>query len=314
MNQNDIYRLNERFVKDFAIKIETGIASTPYFEERLSLYELYRPGTIAKYKEFISYVSDNFENVNDFYTKRNEFIANLLADQEYRQEKFGLKGNVLKEYEVSQDNISSADIYKETNLDKVLVSIDLKSASFQALKLFNPEIVRNCSSYDEYVKTLTDYKYFNNKRIRSNSFGKTCNKQIYKIEKFITRKVLDVVLKYVDVKDVVCYNSDEVVFVKNDNLDKVIEDINTLSANEGFVFDIEMFYLTKINGISKGFLKHITDIKTKEERIDVCGVSAINMTFVLCALYGVKVVPSYLYFKDNDNFLCKFVEYPKISC
>lgn len=314
MTQNDIYRLNERFVKDFAVKMDVGVASSEYFKDRLSLWEAHRPGTIEKYNEFISYVQSNFKTVDDFYIARNNFSQTIISDQEDRQERFGLKGNKLEEYQISQDNISSADIYKETNLSKTLISIDLKSASFQALKLFNSEIVRNAKDYPEYVSMLTDYKYFDNKRIRSIVFGKTCNKQIYKIEKFITRKVVDIVLQYEDISNIVCYNSDEVVFVKTANLKNILRDIDSLSKSSGIIFDEEEFYLTKIDGISRGFLKHIIDLKTNEKRIDICGVSAINTTFVLCALYKKEIIPSYLYFKDNDGYLCKFIEYPQVSC
>lgn len=314
MNKTDIFRLNERFIKDFGIKMDVGIGSTEFFDERLSLYDAHRPGLIKKYNEFKDYVSDNFKTMDEYYVQRNNFVSNLISDQEERQDKFGLKGNSLDEYKISQDNISSAAIYNESNLNKTLISVDLKSASFQALKLFNPEIVRNAVDYPSYVKMLTDYKYFDNKRIRSTNFGKTCNKQIYKIEKFITRKVVDIVLNYEDISKIVCFNSDEVIFYKTDNVEKILADIKTLSLTSGIVFDEEEFYLTKINGISKGFLKHITDIKTNEKRIDICGVSAINTTFVLCSLYDKEILPSYLYFKDNDNLLCKFVEYPKVTC
>ena len=313
MSNEELYRLNERFVKDFAVKIDVSIASSPYFKERLVQYEAFRPGTIDKYHNFIRDVESNFSSVDEFYDVRNDFIQRLISDQEERQALYGFKGNGLKEYSIENNNLRSGNAYKDTSLGKTLISIDLKSANFQSLKFFNPEIVRNCKTYEEYVSYFTTFKNFGNKRIRSTSFGKTCNKQIYKIERFLTNKVVEIILKYEPESNIFCFNSDEVVFLKTNNLDKILEEVSNLSKEIDIIFDIEEFFLRKINGIKDGYVKEITDLKTKEKRRDICNVSAKEFPFVLAALYGEHIKDSYLYFKDNDNHLCKYIEYPQVE-
>lgn len=313
MEQKELYRLNERFVKDFGVKIDPLIASSPYFEERLSQYESYRPGITLKYFNFLKEIENRFKSVDEYYEYRNDFIKRLISDQEERQLKFGLKGNSLVDYKISQENISSNEIYKDTNLNKTMISVDLKSANFQALRFFNKEIVKGCKTYEEYVATFTDYNQLANKRIRATSFGKTCNKQIYKVEKFITKKIVDIVLKYEDVSNIYCFNSDEVVFLKTDNLSKILEDINSLSKSIDIVFDIEEFFLQKVEGINSGYIKNIIDLKTKETRIDICGVNSVEFPFVLSALNNEPIRESYLYFKNTNGYLCKFIDYPKVK-
>lgn len=314
LEKNELFRLNERFVRDFSFKI--GAINSPfyYFHKRLEQYELYKNGTIGKYNDFLDEFEKNFESVNEYYDVRNQFISEIIADQESRQLKYNLKGNSLTEYSFEQHGISSRDIYNESNLGKTLISVDLKAASFQALKFFNPLIVNNCKNYEDYVFQFTNIKNFSNKHIRSTSFGKTCNNQIYKIEKFLTSKALEIVLHYEPVENVICFNSDEVVFLKTDNFENILKDIQKLSEDIDVIFDIEEFSLKKIKGLSGSeYIKDIFDFASRTNRIDICGVNSIDFPFVLCALYDKPVDEAFLYFQNKDGYLCKFIDYPIVT-
>ena len=98
----ELERLNERFLKDFDIKIKPDIAYTDYFDARLKQYELYKPGTIEKYEEFKKYITDTYENMDSYYNERNNFIRTVLMDQQMRQKKYGIVGNELKEYNIKK--------------------------------------------------------------------------------------------------------------------------------------------------------------------------------------------------------------------
>ena len=141
----EIDRLNERFIKDFALKMKPNIAYTPYFYERLEQYELYKPGTLKQYEDFKEYITSTYRDMDEYYDERNKFIQSIIKDQENLQDKYGIKGNALKEYNIGKYDFGSKNIYNMENINVQMISIDLKSASFQAListrKLLGIQIV-----------------------------------------------------------------------------------------------------------------------------------------------------------------------------
>lgn len=309
----EIDRLNERFIKDFALKMKPNIAYTPYFYERLEQYELYKPGTLKQYEDFKEYITSTYRDMDEYYDERNKFIQSIIKDQENLQDKYGIKGNALKEYNIGKYDFGSKNIYNMENINVQMISIDLKSASFQALRYFNKKIVRNTDSYPEYVSFFTDKKYFDNKRIRSGAFGKTCNKQIEKLEKYITEMILKAVLKYQDASTVKCFNHDEVIFLKTDKSSDVLKEVQKLSKDIDVIFDIEQYTLTPIIGSDGGFVKEITDLKTGEKRNDFVGLNSNHTPFAICALTNTKIEDNFLYFIDQDGYLCKMIEHPEFK-
>ncbi len=309
----EIDRLNERFIKDFALKMKPNIAYTPYFYKRLEQYELYKPGTLKQYEEFKKYITSTYESMDEYYDERNKFIQSIIKDQETLQEKYGIIGHNLNEYNIKKYNFSSKSIYNMENANTQMISIDLKSASFQALRYFNKEIVRNTESYPEYVSLFTDKKYFDNKRIRSSVFGKNGNKQIEKLEKYITEMILKVVLKHQDASTVKGFNHDEVIFLKTDKSSDVLKEVQKLSKDIDVIFDIEQYTLTPIIGSDGGFVKNIIDLKTNELRKDFVGLNVNYTSFAISALTNTKIEDEFLYFIDQEGYLCKMIEYPEFT-
>jgi len=309
----EIDRLNERFLKDFGIKINPKMAYTDYFYDRLKKYELYKPGTLVKYEEFKKYILDNFTSMDEYYDERNAFIQAIISDQIKLQEEFGIRGSNLKEYDIPKYDFSSRSIYNMNNANKTLISVDLKSASFQALKFFNKELVRNCGTYSDYVKLFTDKKYFDNKRIRSTVFGRTSVRQIEKIEKYITEKFLKDVLSLQDKSTIVNFNNDEVVFEKTDKSLDVIENIKKTAKSMGIIVDIEQFTLYPLIGCKNGYVKDLVDLQTNEKRQELFDINPLYVPFAINALTNTKVQEEDTFFVDQDGLLCKIIDVPEIS-
>ena len=309
----ELERLNERFLKDFDIKIKPDIAYTDYFDARLNQYELYKPGTIEKYEEFKKYITDTYENMDSYYNERNNFIKNVLTDQQMRQKKYGIEGNELKEYNIKKYPFSRKDVYNDEGLNKTFISMDLKSASFQALRYFNKEIIRNTDSYKDYVSLFTDKLYFDNKRIRSSIFGKTCNDKIAKIEKFITEKILLEVLKTEEESSIKSFNNDEVVFEVQNDSSTTVENVKKFAKNLDIIVDIEQFELSKIVGSDNGYVKNLIDLNTGERKKEFCGLNINQVPFAIAALSKTEIEDELLYFVNQEGYLCKMIEYPKFN-
>ena len=117
MRPEDISNLNRRFVKDFSLQINPEIAKTEHFYDRLEQYELYRPGTMEAYRNFMSEIS-KFETAENYYDVRNKVIKTVIDEQERLQKEFNFSYSNLPEYKIKERNISSIPVYNETRIGK----------------------------------------------------------------------------------------------------------------------------------------------------------------------------------------------------
>ena len=69
---------------------------------------------------------------------------------------------------------SRNSIYKKTNTGKILLSIDLSNANFNALRKFDESLVINKKNYYEFISEFTEIEHIRkSKYIRQVIFGHT---------------------------------------------------------------------------------------------------------------------------------------------
>lgn len=285
--------LKQRFCKDMNLSIK--IFEEPYFANFLELYDK-QFKSISKYNRFI-------EAVNKFGSEQAYFEAyNSLKDRviEYLNNNsdmlFFAREEDMNKFACQNKGYPTNDIFKDTNDGKVFVSIDMIKGNFTALHHYNPNIVKNCGTYEEFIRTFTDVSHFvESKYIRQVVFGNVNPKRQVTYEKFLMDKVLTRFLDKgaVSPKDIEFFSTDEIVFsvptefIKNNEVDSnfynsVMSVVKWAKENNINVRG-EFFELRKIPGTSGYVKKYLMD---KKGEVDFKCLDFLTMPFVLRAYQG----------------------------
>lgn len=259
-NHKKIYSkdLANRFVSDYKLPIQ--MTDEKYFFYYLDLYEKdYQSRT--KYDKLCDLIEKEYNGspnkfLDDYYHIRDTIITTVENSEAYKKfnemdmNKFSIKDKL---------NITSNNIYNETNVGKVFVSFDLKKANFQALKYVDPEIVLNSKSYQEFIGKFTSLEYVaESKYTRQVIFGKLNPKRHITVEKYIIRKIYDFLkdrwgLPYNCVSisnDEIIFNIGELKKLYTDEVFSVVDKVNECNKfiNDvlGFEMNVEVYVLHKV--------------------------------------------------------------------
>ena len=155
-------------------------------------------------------------------------------------------------FPVEQYSIPTGDNYNYESAGKDFISIDLKNAAFQAMKLWDRlygkehgyligDLIHDYRSFVSYVvnnsgfranhgeaitNTVIDY-ISTCKSLRQVIFGKTNPKRIMHIEKFIMQSVVKLINSTFNIMPV-RFNNDEVVYEYNEQLERSLYEDSTL--------------------------------------------------------------------------------------
>ena len=125
----------KRFVNDYDLPIPI-IGNGDNFEYHINLYEE-DFNTLTLYNKTLNEIKENFDNnVNKFldnYYKVREDIIQTITKSEAFQRFNGMDMNIYSDK--NKVNITSNNIYKQTNIGKFFISVDLKKANFHSTKL-----------------------------------------------------------------------------------------------------------------------------------------------------------------------------------
>ncbi|EEM25100.1 hypothetical protein P9035_18850 [Bacillus thuringiensis] len=234
--------LKNRFVKDFSLPIK--VFQEPYFSYYLELYDETHQ-TKRKYNMFKDAVERNGgeRGFMDYYNQLKDKVSNTIK-QTNAFDVFN--HDRLEEYDVQKHSFSKQNIYQKENVGKVFVSVDLKTANFQALKWYDKSLVLGMDSYEDLMKVFTDEKYFiQSKYLRQVIFGNLNPKKQVKIEEYLTYAVLQLFLQ-----EGVCKEEDVRMFSKDEFVFEIPKEkaMNfNGSATESFIGDcFENNILTKV--------------------------------------------------------------------
>lgn len=297
----------KRFVKDYSLPIQ--IVQEPYFMYFLNLYDK-QYDIINKFnllQEAIkqSGSEDNF--LNEYYKIRDNIITSIEKLDKYKEY------NTIKmdNYNVPNNSYPSHDIFNMSNVNKYFLSIDLKKANFQVLKLFYSELVFNSNTYQELIGKFTNLEYMKeSKYLRQVIFGNMNPKRQIKLERFIIQKILDFILEkgFFKGNQIRMVSNDEIIFELEFSEDydlwkaDYIKLINSIKNDLNYEVDIEIYKLLNIEGSTKYFVKKFVN-KTGYE--------------LMCIpiVYFAQIFKKYndIQLEDNDllfyyeNQICKFI-------
>lgn len=264
-------KILKRFIKDY--KLPISILEEPYFSYFLNLYNSTH-NTLEKYKLLVDTVS-KFNSEEEFlqhYTEIKEKIFDAVKSTKAYKEFNNANSDKYK----IKSKISKNNIFNMGNVNKYFISIDLTKANFQAFKYFNKEIVLNCDTYDEFIGKFTDLEYIkNSKYIRQVIFGNMNPKKQIKIEKHMTKQILDLLLNNFELlkkENIKMFMPDEIIFELPYKIAQSIPQLVYLHGNInhivekelGFDINIEIYKLRNIGNSEKYFVKEFLS-KSGEE-------------------------------------------------
>lgn len=240
--------LAERFVKDYNIPIQ--ITYSRYFWYFLELYE----DDYSSYTKFESLIKEIKEKYNsdedmflkEYYKVRNEIIETINNSQSY-QNFNNMDMNVFNKNK--NYGISKNDVFKENNIGKNFLSIDLTKANFQALKFVDKNIVLGCENYEDLISKFTDSEYIKgSKYLRQVIFGKLNPSRHITVEKHITCLIMETLSNkgYLSELTPVSISNDEIVFEFNEKIFQYIKNNEELLSYTKIIHDL---IYDKLDGI-----------------------------------------------------------------
>lgn len=311
--------LKKRFCKDFGIKI--SIYDEPFFEERLDTL-----GYKKEYHDFCSMIAQKFNyNEYDFFEYASDVqnkAISIIKDSSYllSGESYDVLMNENKDF-CKKYQLPHADIYKEQNIGKKFLSIDMSKANFSVLvllsKIYDGDFNHNDFSYDAFMKNITELDYFSkSKYSRQVIFGNCNSKRLQGIEKNVMFHFVDQLEKAFHgiSRSVVCLNNDEIVLDMSEaeTYAKLCDIQNFIEAftyhQESVPLHINYFKLGKAYGTGTYLKQDLVENKTPELKCN----NPIDTLFVTKTLNNIP-------FTENDKVFysefgpAKLLEYPEIT-
>ena len=165
----------------------------------------------------------------------------ILANAEYKRF-YGMSTADLPK--ITTEN----DVYCDENVDKLLISVDVKAANFRVLNHYCPTLFEGCSEWSDFIKRFTHYNFpLISKPFRVILINELDNKEGHKFPIIFINELFShlTTTKYTDILKIVCCKNDEVVFeienVDNFNLNEFTEIVNSVRD----FFRIDLFRLRK---------------------------------------------------------------------
>eukprot|EP01084_Bolivina_argentea_P234227 394322_1 len=190
----------------------------------------------------------------------------------------------MKIFDEKMNNIKKNKLghcYNNDNVNKILCSIDLRSAHMQCTMYLDKRILNGYDKWEYFMSEFTEYELFQkSKAMRLHILGKT----IPKIQSKITNYFIEILINklkeknkidLIDENDSNLYvNHDEVIIRLNQNDEKIREkqikrienDVNELL--EYFKCRVEVFYLKKVCNNKKWYLKDFLNGKKEIKCVD----------------------------------------------
>lgn len=243
----------KRFVKDFNLPIQ--VVQEPYFS-----YYMEELDEHFNTHEKLKYLTDIIEKLGSedaFFIEANRIKDFLIEEISSYDVYTDLSKNLLEDYKV-KNQILQKNVYNQGNHDKAFISIDLKHANFNVMKMYSPTLTMGFETYEDLIGSVSEFDYFKkSKYMRQVIFGNLLPKKQQRMQSWVMDQVVSVLNKNVGIglDNFISVSADEVVFEMNEFINptiKAIEDkLKTENRHTADMFDnfkINAFTLKSIGG------------------------------------------------------------------
>lgn len=307
-------KLKQRFCKD--CKIPISVYDEPYFSERLELYDKFY-NSKEKWNVFLNEVA-KYDCEQDYFEEYNRVKEQAMSSIKESDAFKRFNNEDMNKFSVKYSDLPTKDIYKEFNVNKLFISIDMKKANFSALQHYDSNMFGDSQTWEDFIGEYTNNKHIiNSKYIRQVVLGNCNPRRQVAYEKYLMGEVLSHIEKY-NLKDkVVFFSNDEIVFdMSEDNVELKLllhmckclqEDIN---EDLNIPCRVELFKLLNIKG-TDGYLKEV--IKNIDEReYKIKCLNNYMLPFVLRKLQNQEITENDKVF-IHEGLLSKFIGRPNIE-
>lgn len=157
------------FVKDF--KLPIAVPKEPYFTHFINLYDnlLQTKHKLSLMNSVIEYCKKNNTNFNSYSKDVVKRVATSIQDHpDYAK----LKDTISKVSVPKMPNKANIYSYDVIPCKKWYISVDIRKADFSSIKRFQPSLIDNKGSFEEFILKFTPYEYYRKaKHFRSVVFG-----------------------------------------------------------------------------------------------------------------------------------------------
>lgn len=304
-------KLRQRFCKDWNIPVK--LYTEPYFSERLAIYNqhVFIVHLLGEFVELVTRAGGEqgyFTLYNEVKDKAIQYLNDSESMTYFREQEDMNKYPPLK-------NFPSKDIFKQTFIGKTFVSIDLSKGNYTALRHYDPEIVGNTDTYEDFMAMFTDEPYLKgSKYIRQVIFGNVNPKRQVTYEKYLMSQLLsDLLGQGIPTESVVFLSTDEIVLDADAYTDEIFSIIDATVSNHrdsGVNTRVEHFklhYIPEAETYVKEFLNE--DLKGT---VEFKCMTSNMMPFVLKTFYGNPITDNDYVF-ELDGRLAKWLDETTIS-
>jgi hypothetical protein len=305
-------KLKERFCKDRNLPIK--IFDEAVFLDRLDLMES-QYNARSDYEKFVKML-EKFSNEDEYFKTYSQLKDAAIERLKNNIESTDFNSRDFNEFAVKKYNFPTKDIYHKSNVGKKFLSLDMIKGNFTALRHYNPNIVDNCYTFEEFISQFTNEEHLiSSKYIRQVIFGNNNPKRQVAYEKYLMGIVLKKVLQVFKNEDIAYFSTDEIVvclesYTEKELKNKIKEVSNIVNESYGENINIraEYFMLESIEN-TDGYIKKFFENKKGYE---VKKINHLIIPFVLRALNNEYVKPFDQIFIFEDK-KAQLLEYPEIE-
>lgn len=301
-------KLKERFVRD--CKIPIRLYTEPYFTERIELLDRFYD-TKSKWQAFLEMI-EKFPNEEEYFAMYNstkEAAMDFIKSSEGFNNFNKLDMNL---FAIKNKNLPSKDIFKQSNIGRSFISIDMKKANFSSLRYYDASIFDNATTWEDFIRKFTDNDYIiNSKYIREVIMGNCNPSRVITYEKHLTDMILTMLEdEGITLDKIVFFSNDEIVIDTSD-MDRAValKIAENVQANAFVPLRIEDFSLRAVtkNGKIIGYIKVLTD-----GTYDFKCFNNLDLLLVIRLLKNEDIHESDLVF-ENEGYLAKYMEIPIVE-
>jgi hypothetical protein len=298
------------FAKNNGLPI--SLFKEPFFTDRLKLMNR-QFGAYDKWMEFLKEL-EQFPNEQSYLEHNNmvrDKVINFIKQQKAYEELNQCDINAL--YPLERFQVRKHQVYRKENIGKTILSIDLKTANYTALRKFNPCLVANTQNYQEFISLFAkEDSIIHSKHLRQVIFGNLNNKRLAHIETYFIQQLVPVITKYFEMEKILSFVTDEVVIDITgceEKIEAFQKDVLEKALELNIPLEMEKYVLRGITTIKKGE-EVLTDFYMKDfqnGKVEFKGVPAIYYPMVLRAYYEEEVTESDLTF-FHEGYVARFIE------
>lgn len=247
-------KMRQKFVDDYRLPIK--IMESPYFEYYLKLY----------WDDFqLEQKAENFQKAVDKLNGKVQGEWYRIKDTIEADVKSKPKFLELSNTTFDNNNklqLPNGNPYNQEDAKHICVSVDIRSANYNALKHFDKSLVLDTQDYNELISKYTDLDYFKESKIfRQLIFEPLLSKKQGQIQKQITLKSAQEIINFITPMKVKTVSNDELILLfsketdtlqsVNDKMNKVMEKLTHQAILKHEVFEVvhlkEKYFFKKMS-------------------------------------------------------------------